>query len=162
MDLDTGRLMTQPPNFNERTPRAEVGQWFDQTGADVWCNYPQGKINSLRGQQMKIVEVSNQAWSRLTPPQVVEFLTRYEVRENPGFIIKNIMFTGPPALAQKIDPDILPRTMLFQTREGGRGILQVMGGSIHVKSQPGKGASFTVAIPRPQTGEQSQTTDSGY
>ena len=89
--------------------------------------YSGAKVGWLMGDKMIFMKVSNQAWDTMRPGQVAEFLTRETVSPNPRFIIKQRVATGPPEVTKKLKRDTLPKTILFMTRDGGRGIMQVTG-----------------------------------
>jgi len=126
LDLDMGNLLTQPMMFTVNPPEPRFIQWLRQTGGDLHCDtYSEYRIGWLEGDNMVLLEVRNEAWLGLTPGQVAEYLTREEVNEDPSLIIKQRAFTAPPSVTRYIK-DELPKTALFKTREGGRGILQVM------------------------------------
>jgi len=116
IDFDSGKVVVLPEKFSESNDIAlnvlNGVSWLEHEGMDAVTE----PSRLLKGVGMKAKAVDRDAWDRLTPKQTVSMLETIQ-REtwqdlDPG---------------RKTDEDRkAPVTWVFETREGGRGILQVL------------------------------------
>jgi len=109
IDLDTGRLLTPPPEFAPADERAG-GEWIEANGVDAFCD-SEGDLRGLVCLKTLVKPVRDEDWQRLKPQRVWQWAdTRRGATE------------GPIAAAEAE----LPVTYLFSTSGGARGILQLL------------------------------------
>jgi|GEM_PF-2731585 len=111
IDFDTGKVAALPEKFSESSDIADnvlkAVAWLEHGGLDAITE----PSRSLKGVGMKAKMVDKDAWNHLTPEQVVSAIKGIK-RET----------------WQDLDPDrTTPLTWVFETREGGKGILQALG-----------------------------------
>ncbi len=110
IDFDSGRLLTRPAGLDETNPDA-VRQWFERSGADAGPAFSQS-IRGLVGWDM-YVSPRDFEWDQITASTIADDIEwRYAKRGAPI----PIGSTGR-----------LPATFLFATRDGARGVLQIVG-----------------------------------
>lgn len=110
IDFDSGRLLTRPAGLDETNPDA-VRQWFEHSGADAGPAFSQS-VRGLVGWDM-YVSPRDFEWDQITASTVADDIEwRYAKRGAPI----PIGSTGR-----------LPATFLFATRDGARGVLQIVG-----------------------------------
>ncbi len=107
VDLDTGRLYPRPGREDAKEMSAE--QWMASKGIDAGCETNPGGPG-LWGMDMIVLPVANDAWEN---PRAAAIES--ELRGGKP---------GSPAIMSALGG--LPRTFWFATREGGKGILQLM------------------------------------
>ncbi|MCC7203840.1 MAG: carboxypeptidase regulatory-like domain-containing protein [Phycisphaeraceae bacterium] len=116
IDLDSGRLLTEPAGLDATNPDAVMG-WLRQNGVDAASALGQS-VRGLVGMDMIVLPVEK-AW---------ETWAAAEVWNNPQW-----PHSKPGTPAPMSTTGTLPATFLFQTRDGGRGILQITGYTEHAK-----------------------------
>jgi len=104
IDFDTGTLHS---SGDSETPE-EFNDWLKSTGVDAVSMYT--GIYGLCGFEMVLIPVENEKWNIL-PKQVIQFLS----------------FGKPGTPANISGKGELPATYVFKTREGGMGVLQILG-----------------------------------
>jgi len=105
IDLDTGKLYTGPQVVKEFK---ELDHWMKATGVDA-LGMTGPAVRGLGGFDMVALAVENDRWN-------------LSVAE-----LKATLATGKPGTPQMIGKGGLPATYLFKTREGGMGVLQIVG-----------------------------------
>jgi hypothetical protein len=109
LDLDTGRMVDELPDaLKLKNSVSDDLAWMESEGMDVFEDTPR----KLFGIGMRAIEQDNGGWDRLTASQIVAILDASITK--PGFV-------------GELDPLQSQATYVFQTREGGKGILQVLG-----------------------------------
>ena len=115
IDFDSGKVIAEPEKFSESNDIAEnvlkAVAWLEREGMDAITE----PSRSLKGVGIKAKAVDGDAWDKLTPEQVIATLEMTK-RE-----------TWPDLDPRHGDePRKTPATWVFETREGGKGILQVL------------------------------------
>jgi len=105
IDLDTGKLYTGPQVVKELN---ELDHWMKATGVDA-LGMTGPAVRGLGGFDMVALAVENDRWN-------------VSVAE-----LKATLVTGKPGTPQMIGKGELPASYLFKTREGGMGVLQIVG-----------------------------------
>jgi hypothetical protein len=100
---------------------------IDAVGCVVLAPMPVPKpVNAIKigllGQGTFATRLDNTFWNQITPPQVESLLARAKLEHHgqPDILTKHVQY-GTVAREE------FPLTFLFQTREGGKGILQIVG-----------------------------------
>ncbi len=107
IDFDAGSLFSGPAAMWAADTGAQK-QWMLTNGIDALCVIPE--VGGLVGLDMKALPTSPQAWDEISPTMLEQ------LAQSPR---------GETVLLNA--KDSMPPTWLFQTREGGRGILQITG-----------------------------------
>ncbi len=110
IDLDTGRLFTPPADLKPGDGTGDAKVWYVRNGIDAMGNTKPG-IEGLVGVDVFVLPVSNDRWNSITHADweaLRSANTEWRVEAMPG-------------------AGSLPATFLFKTREGGIGILQILG-----------------------------------
>ena len=109
LDLDSGLLVSgSQPMWSADTDRQR--RWMQTHGVDALCVIP--GVNGLVGLDLKSVKVTPSLWSNVSPAAIGEII-RGNTRED------TTVLSGAG--------ELLPSSWVFQTREGGTGILQIIG-----------------------------------
>jgi hypothetical protein len=126
LDLDTGRLLTK---FEGGRPAGDsvVSRWYEQAGVDAhavhWSNRDRNESGyRLKGLDTYVWQIDNSRWETIEaqirsdkplglgpPSRKPDFFPRNQTGNWPGYDLSDI-----------------PATFLFNTREGGAGILQIV------------------------------------
>jgi len=109
IDLDTGRLVT-PPEFASEQVRMK---WVEQNGGDVFAVIVERGVRELACLDMVVVATDPLNWASASPHNVRMALNGLR----PGSFPQTWMDARGG----------FPATFFFKTREGGRGILQMVG-----------------------------------
>jgi serine/threonine protein kinase len=101
--------------------------WMEEQGMDAIC----GEGSSLTAFGMKVNELSNADWTNMEPSRLVDALKLDWKTTDPrqfSIAIRSIEPNAPPhaVMALRTSQGLRPRTIAFQTREGGIGILQLV------------------------------------
>ncbi len=110
IDLDTGRLFTPPANLKQGDGTGNAKVWYVRNGIDAMGNSKPG-MEGLVGVDVFVLPVSNDRWNSITHADweaLRSANTEWRAEAMPG-------------------AGSLPATFLFKTREGGIGILQILG-----------------------------------
>jgi thiol-disulfide isomerase/thioredoxin len=111
IDFDTGRVTSQPDVPPE--PGETFESWLKKIGADAMGSVGgRGNIEGLACWEMVVIPVDNASWDNIDKASY--FLQFFEI-SSPG---SPVFMTGKSEL---------PVTYMFKTREGGIGILQIIG-----------------------------------
>jgi hypothetical protein len=112
IDLDTGKQLAAAEFFGSKAEPSpeETQKWWKETGVDAMGD-TSGHVRGLVGFDMVAAPVPNEEWDRLPPSQLNYYLTM----SAPG---------TPVTMSAR---DELPLTFAFKTREGGQGLLQIVG-----------------------------------
>ena len=111
VDLDTGRLVTPPADLNSEHEEAVVA-WIRSKGVDAMAE-TSVSVQGLIGFDMVVQPVASELWDSVTAETI---LTR------------EMLARAPAALRHPCPARVpLPVTYMFKTREGGLGILQIVG-----------------------------------
>jgi len=108
IDLDSGILFSGPSDM-WRADAAAQKNWMSAEGIDALGVIP--GVDGLVGLDMKTIPMPSTGWDEITADSVSAQLEKTDIHES---IPLNGMGDFPP-------------TCLFQTREGGKGILQIRG-----------------------------------
>jgi len=112
IDFDTGRLLKVPPEMAQRDDPAEGIAWIRQVGPDA-SGSTEKPYMGLTGFDMIVYATGDADWDKMSAE---------ELRRS-----KALAF-GEPGLPVPVSAKgELPATYLFKTREGGAGILQIVG-----------------------------------
>ena len=111
LDLDTGKLSDGPhaARMKQPTPGHEVADlkaWAAEEGIDLLA-----ESGTLIGLELVLLPADNRSWDEVPPGTVVAMLKQAE----------------PATPAMHRPPNALPVNLWFRTREGGMGVLQVVG-----------------------------------
>jgi len=120
VDLDTGALYLRPSGEEAKGMSAEA--WMASKGIDAGCE-TNAAAPGLWGIDMIVLPVSDDAWETMPAAEIES-----ELRDGKP---------GSPAIMSALGG--LPRTFCFATREGGKGILQIVG-----QTKDGRGEAFEV------------------
>ena len=143
IDFDSGKVANSLPESVTKSPDIAMNvlnavSWMEREGMDA-VSEPSG---DLKGVGMKAKAVDKDAWDQLTPEQVIATLE-----------------TNKRETWQELDPNRktdaerkTPATWVFETREGGKGLLQVLeqtkaGVNVRYKLVQG-GATMAAAKPK--------------
>jgi len=112
INLDTGELFYQSKVLGEtaQLDAAQIAKKFRECGVDATGTLDPN-TRGLAGWEMVALPVAASAWDHLKPMELCEALKDCQ--------------PGSPVVMQ--GTGALPATYLFRTREGGRGILQIIG-----------------------------------
>ena len=112
IDFDTGKLFAAGDFFGsgEDSSREQLQFWRHLSGIDA-VGEIDPPVHGLRGFEMKGAPVPNEAWTNAAPDQLDGLLAAAD----PGELV-SMSVNGQ-----------VPATFVFQTREGGKGILQITG-----------------------------------
>jgi len=111
IDLDTSKLFTPPVNLKPGDGTGNAKEWYVHNGIDAMGNSKTG-IEGLVGVDVFALQVPGDRWTdSITPPEWEALQSADPKRRVPAM-------TGAGTL---------PATYLFKTREGGIGILQILG-----------------------------------
>jgi len=108
IDFDTGSLFAGSSAKWKAGTNSQKA-WMQSKGVDAMGVIP--KVNGLMGLDMKVVSVQPAAWDETSAATVMDQLSQAKMQE---------------VVLIKCQGDF-PSTWLFQTREGGGGILQITG-----------------------------------
>lgn len=106
IDLDTGVLFDSPELGTDKERMA----WAVKNGVDAFCETVE-EVQGLVGLNMIVVPLNKERWNSITPDAILSQL--------------EVGMPGTPAVMSGRGD--LPATFLFQTREGGKGVLQIVG-----------------------------------
>ena len=109
IDFDTGKLFTPSEGAQSKTEDERMA-WLVQNGIDACCDTDKA-VQGLMGFDMIAIPKASEEWDRAVPPAVQEQLAFGK--------------TGTPAVIS--GKGELPATYFFKTREGGMGVLQIVG-----------------------------------
>jgi hypothetical protein len=112
LDFESGRIVTPPGEMSPRNETAQQ-QWLAQNSVDTMADeLTTGPM--LVSYEFKCVfkEMESNSWETLRPDTVVADLQTGE---------------GLKEVAETRSPKMLPATFLFKTREGGMGVVQIVG-----------------------------------
>ena len=142
IDFETGQLIFPPPDLIVSDEQA-LEAWCAESGADAW--YTSFFNESLRGQDCYFAGIAPQNWETITPTEALEEL-RTQVLS--------------PELTRLFVKDAGPQTCVFNTREGGIGILQVLARTekpdgVNIRYKMVRG--LKTRLPRPQPSTQPAT-----
>jgi|GEM_PF-3476857 len=116
VDFDTGKLFSLPENFFEndetQTTVEKIKEWFIKNGIDV-SGATQDTVQGLSCEGMIIAPMNNYYWDSVQ----AQFLATFDLWE----------LGKPGSPAYMTAQGRLPVTYIFKTREGGIGILQIIG-----------------------------------
>jgi beta-lactamase regulating signal transducer with metallopeptidase domain len=156
VDLDTGKLLA-PPSRAKYPPTQANREWLRESGTDLVGvlidEINKDPRLALAGDQMIVMAVRPELWDAVTVGEVIDLLGRDRARERvllKGRSAKKgrtARFAAPRGSTRRpsvlrgmtdslhkgldtiksVGADGFPRTFLFQTREGGMGILQITG-----------------------------------
>ncbi len=113
IDFDTGRLFSLPdPNdWVKRTPEEAV-QWLTETGLDA-SGASRDTVKGLMCEDMVFASMNNSYWDNVKPDSLAA---------------NDLWKIGKPGRpAHMTGKGQLPATYIFKTREGGIGVLQILG-----------------------------------
>jgi hypothetical protein len=145
IDFDTGRTAGFPPGKPGTHPFEGIGEdvlWAQEQGFDAVAG-----LGELQVLNVVFAVLKNSDWDTLTPEEVQQRLYQGQYA---------------PKLLKPAEPDGLPATFAFRTREGGIGVLQLValddqrpGASVRIKRLVRPGAKPATAQARrdPRTGE---------
>lgn len=105
--FDTGQVHSPPVEQMKRAQQA-LEQWVVEAGVDA-VGETKTSVRGLMGVDMIVVPIASGRWDRISPNDVAEAVALGK----PG---------RPIPISGKGD---LPATFIFQTREGGMGVLQI-------------------------------------
>ena len=116
IDFDSGKVVAEPEKFSDSNDIAEnvlkAIEWLERQGMDAITEPSQ----SLKGVGIKAKAMNKDAWDHLMPEEIIATLQSTK-RETWQDLDPN----------RKTDEDLkTPMTWIFETREGGKGILQVL------------------------------------
>ena len=111
VDLDAGRLVTPPADLDHSDENA-VMTWIRSSRVDAMAE-TSVSVQGLIGFDMVVQPVASELWDSVTAETI---LTRDMLATGTGFAPAPMPGKGP-----------LPVTYMFRTREGGLGILQIVG-----------------------------------
>jgi multidrug efflux pump subunit AcrA (membrane-fusion protein)/predicted Ser/Thr protein kinase len=110
LDFDVGNLFSPPPALQPSKDPKALEKWMVQEGVDA-LGETAPDIRGLVGFDMIVIPVLNVDWDTLKPSAVAEQLQHGKL--------------GTPAVMS--GKGELPATYLLETREGGQGIMQILG-----------------------------------
>ena len=113
IDLDSGKLCTLPAEVAQEGSKAAIG-WSEKQGIDAGGGM-QPEIMGLIGFDVIVFPVRNEAWERMSAANLSTDNESAFKSAKPG---NPVFLTGKGEL---------PVTYIFKTREGGMGILQIVG-----------------------------------
>lgn len=121
IDLDTGKLSDGPDAEQVKQPApghevADLKKWAAQEGVDLLADG-----GMLCGLELVLIPANKRSWNDGPPSTLVSLLKQAEA--------------ATPALLRPAKE--LPMTLLFRTREGAMGVLQVVGLVEHKLDVPG-------------------------
>ncbi|NQT11896.1 MAG: PEGA domain-containing protein [Planctomycetes bacterium] len=108
IDFDTGQVLSPPVEQMKRAQQA-LEQWIVEAGVDA-VGETKTSVRGLMGVDMIAIPISSNRWDRISPNDVAEAVDL----GTPG---RPIPISGKGEL---------PATFIFQTREGGMGVLQIL------------------------------------
>ena len=111
VDLDSGRLFTPPADLGNIQTEAGA-RWIRENGIDARGN-TSPSLHGLEGFDMAILPFASERWDGVTAQNIPaeELLSKAQ----------------PSTIDRMTGKGDLPVTYLFRTREGGMGILQIVG-----------------------------------
>ncbi|MHC4647496.1 MAG: M56 family metallopeptidase [Planctomycetota bacterium] len=116
LDMDTGQLSVPPAEIRYPPLSKELSAWLEDKGMDVIAvSSPGEKLSTLTTFDMKAVYVSAASWNSITPRETAEMLWLTERKES-----SRMRWHGS-------SPETYPMFFLFQTREGGQGLIEIAG-----------------------------------
>jgi biopolymer transport protein ExbD len=142
IDLDTGQQFAAAEFFgpkDEPSPE-ETRKWWQKTGIDAMGNTSPA-VRGLVGFEMVAVPIASQEWDKTGRDRSSYWLTMSQ----PG---------TPTAMSGKGE---LPATYVFRTREGGKGLLQIIG---FAENPPGVRIRYKLVQTRP-AGDNASSTETG-
>jgi serine/threonine protein kinase len=130
IDLDTGKLFPYPVNLailgktDQKAAFELLEPWTKEHGIDaygsVWKSEEEGTLNCCLMSFMGLYadKVENGAWDSMSEEKMSQTLDREVLKDQ---FVAHMLATG------KGNSPTQPVTYIFQTREGGKGILQIVG-----------------------------------
>ena len=116
IDFDSGKVLAEPEKFSESHDIAEnvfeAVAWMEREGMDAITE----PSSELKGVGLQAKAVDKEAWDHLTPEQVMATLAA--IKREPWLALDPNRTTDEDRKT--------PATWIFETREGGKGILQVL------------------------------------
>jgi len=113
LDLDTGRILA-PPGDLRRSYAQAMSEWAKKVGVDAVAMI-EAEFEGLMGLEMIAIPTNDEEWASSTGQR----LSRDE--------LWSTLKAGTPVLMPAREHGELTATYFFRTREGGMGILQIVG-----------------------------------
>ncbi|RKY11150.1 MAG: hypothetical protein DRP52_06335, partial [Planctomycetota bacterium] len=108
LDFESGEILTGPQGNDSKTKVPNPNQWLLDTGADIALENSENP--HLWGFGCVFSELLQEHWEAFTPKELLDVINTYSLSGK---------FVAPKQL--------FPRTFAFKTREGGIGIMQMIG-----------------------------------